>query len=55
MPIWMLLVYAVCMTAAALSFAAWSSWTGLAYPVFVVSLVIFVLVLLVRGVRRPVV
>lgn len=55
MSIWTLLTFAVCMAAASLTFTTGSPWAALAYPVFVVTLVIFVLVLLIRGIRRPVI
>jgi len=55
MSIWMLLVFAVCMLNAVFSFGNASPWSDAAFPMFLLTLALFVGGVLTRGIRRPVV
>lgn len=55
MRLWMLWLFALCMASAVLAFARVGNATTLASPVFMGTAVVFVVGLLVEGIRRPVV
>jgi hypothetical protein len=51
----MLLIFALSMLAAVLSFATAASWESVAQPVFGLTLMAFLGGILIRGIRKPVV
>jgi hypothetical protein len=61
MSIWMILVFAICMLSAVLSFGATPAWGNgsplhdTSWPLFLLALAIFVSGVVTRGIRRPVV
>lgn len=55
MSIWMLVVFAVCMAAAALAFGPVGGSVGYAILVFLLTLIVFMAGLLIQGIRKPVV
>ncbi len=61
MSIWMILVFAICMLSAVLSFGATSTWgnvstlSNTSLSMFLLALVVFVCGVVTRGIRRPVV
>jgi hypothetical protein len=55
MSIWMLLVFALCMLTARLSFGAPPERLDVALPLFLFALLVFLIGLVTRGIRRPVV
>lgn len=61
MSIWMILVFAVCMLSAVLSFGATpilsaaSPISDTSLPMFLLALVVFIAGIVTRGIRRPVV
>lgn len=61
MSIWMILVFAICMLSAVLSFGATPTWgntsplSDTSWPMFLLALVVFVSGVVTRGIRRPVV
>lgn len=55
MSIWMLLVFAICMFSGVLSFEAKPELGSISLPLFLIAMAVFVVGLLLRGIRRPVV
>jgi hypothetical protein len=54
MPLWMLIIFALCMLSAVLNFAVQLN-SNIPMAMFAVTLVAFVVAVAIRGVRRPVV
>ena len=55
MSLWMLLVFALSMLTAVVSFATATRWESIAQPIFGLTLMIFLVGILIRGIRKPVV
>ena len=55
MSLWLLFVFALSMLAAVLSFAVITPWMAISQLVFVITLIVFLLSILVQGIRKPVI